>query len=479
MANARPRIAYLVSQHPIVSQTFVVREIRALRARDIDVYVIAVRGPDRPPELLSDVERDEARATAYIIGRGAHALLRAHLTTLCARPHAYLRALWEALDLRHLDVIRTLRGCAYWAEAVVAGDDMRRSGITHVHAHFASHVARFIPRIFPATYSATVHGPTELENPASSGLSARIAAASFICATSRYARSRLLLSSAAGLWSRIETTPLGVDTQRYHPRTRRTRNTHDTLQLLCVARLAEQKGHHVLLAAVDELRRAGLEFHLRLVGDGPLRPSLEAAVRARRLGAHVSFEGACSEQRVRTLYDAADMFVLTSFAEGMPVSLMEAMAMGIPCVATHVGGTAELIRDGIDGVLVPPADPSAVAQALARLAGNEGLRRHFGAAGRRRVLETYEFGACVDQLVRVFRARVFGKEPGPVVTPVAGARRLGAQSAGSQRRVSSASSSIARSLPSNQSAATSGTRTSSTGARRVTPSNASSISAAK
>lgn len=201
--------------------------------------------------------------------------------------------------------------------------------------------------------------------------------------------------------------PLGVDTGRYWPARRRTSSRAGPVRILCVARLAEQKGHHVLLAAVDELRRAGVAFHLRLVGDGPLRASLEDEVRKRNLGVHVAFEGARSEAEVRALYEEADVFVLTSFAEGMPVSIMEAMAMGIACVATHVGGTPELIRGGVDGLLVPPADVAAAAHALTLLASDEGLRARLGAAGRRRVLAAYEFDSRLEQLAEMFRTRVF------------------------------------------------------------------------
>jgi glycosyltransferase involved in cell wall biosynthesis len=408
------RIAYLISQYPTVSHTFILREVRGLRARGFDLRVIAIRGPDRPPERLTAAERDEARATYYVLGSGVGPLIRAHLATLWRRPRAYLGALWEAIEPSRLDLRHARRALAYWAEAAVVGDWMAREGVTHVHTHFTSHVGRFVARMFPVTYSATVHGPTELENRLQYGLRARVAAATFVCTSCHYVRAQLLLECPPEAWSKVDVVRLGVDTRRYRPARRAPRaGPGAPLNVLCVARLSEQKGHHILIAAAEALHRGGVDFHLHLVGDGPLRTSLESEVRRRGLETRVVFRGARNEQEVLELYAQADVFALTSFAEGVPVSLMEAMAMGIPCVATQVSGTPELIRNGIDGLLIPPADAAAAAEALARLAGDPALRARLGTAGRQRVRAEYDFEVRVDHLADVLRARGFAAHVAP------------------------------------------------------------------
>jgi len=145
---------------------------------------------------------------------------------------------------------------------------------------------------------------------------------------------------------------------------------------------------------------------LRFVGDGPDRSSLEADVAARGLGAAVVFEGAVNQDRIRALYAQADAFALASFAEGIPVVLMEAMAMEIPCVTTWITGIPELIRNGVDGLLVPPSDDAALAQALAVLMDDAAVRRRLGAAGRTRVLEAYNLSRNTERLAAIFRRRL-------------------------------------------------------------------------
>jgi len=160
------------------------------------------------------------------------------------------------------------------------------------------------------------------------------------------------------------------------------------------------------VAAVDRLARAGRAVRLRVVGDGPDRAALEHDVAARGLAGHVVFEGAVNQDRIRALYAQADAFALASFAEGIPVVLMEAMAMEIPCVTTCITGIPELVRDGIDGLLVAPSDDEALAAALGRLMDDAALRRRLGEAGRRRVEEKYDLSRNTDRLAEIFRRRL-------------------------------------------------------------------------
>ncbi|MCA1615394.1 MAG: glycosyltransferase [Acidobacteria bacterium] len=375
-------MAYLVSQYPAVNHTFILREIRQLRALGFDIHVISIAAADRPPGRLEADERDEAARTFYVKPGGFRGALAAHAATLVSRPAGYLRGLAHALKAGRLDPFKTVSQLAYFAEAVVVGRRMGRIGVSHVHSHFSSTVALHAARVFPVTMSLTIHGPAEFDDAAGFRLAEKIGRASFVCAISNFARSQLMKVSGYEDWEKIEVAPLGIDPAVFAPRP--FRESPAPFEIICVGRLAAVKAQHVLVAAVDRLARAGRDVRLRLVGDGPDRAALERDVAARSLGGRVVFEGWLNQERVRGLYGRADIFALASFAEGVPVVLMEAMAMEIPCVATTVNGIPELIRSGIDGLLVAPSDEEELARAVAALLDDAALRAaaHGRAASR-------------------------------------------------------------------------------------------------
>jgi glycosyltransferase involved in cell wall biosynthesis len=178
--------------------------------------------------------------------------------------------------------------------------------------------------------------------------------------------------------------------------------------VLCVARLVPTKGQRILIQAIAQLVEEGRFVQLRLIGDGPDRSSLEQLVRECGLSEHVFFEGSVNQDRIRSFYEAADVFALASFAEGIPVVLMEAMSMEIPCIATCVNGIPELIRDGIDGLLVSASDAGSMAAAIAHLMNDDSMRESLGKAGRLRVQQDYQHGERADHLARIFRRRLGG-----------------------------------------------------------------------
>jgi glycosyltransferase involved in cell wall biosynthesis len=186
----------------------------------------------------------------------------------------------------------------------------------------------------------------------------------------------------------------------------RDRGHGDAVEVLTVAALSRRKGHEFLIRALAELD--GAPVRLTLAGDGPERARLERLAAELGVSGAVAFEGAVAYDRVPALYDRADVFCLPSFAEGLPTVLMEAMAAGLPTVATNVNGTAELVDDGVTGILVPPARADLIAAALGRLAADADLRASMGAAGRRRVCEEYELHAAVANLRAVIEPVVRG-----------------------------------------------------------------------
>ena len=402
--DAGPRLGYLISRYPAISHTFILREVRELRRLGFQIEVASINAVDRPGAQLAGEEREEAARTWYVKAQGAGGALSANFRTLVTRPGAYLRAAWFALGLGGRDIRATVRCAFYFVEAAMVGQWMRRRGLRHLHVHFAtpaSSVGLIVTRMFPFTFSITVHGPDEFYDVPGYQLERKIAAARLLCTIGLYARSQLMKLASAEHWSKIKVTPLGVDPELFTPAPFRA--NFDTFEVICVGRLVAAKGQRVLIEAVAKLAAQGRRIRLRLVGDGPDRASLEQAVRDLNATASIVFEGAVNQDRIRNLYREAHVFALASFAEGIPVVLMEAMAMEIPCVTTWITGIPELIRDGVDGLLVGPSDETGLAEAIARLMDDTGLRKRVGAAGRSRVIEKYHLRKNVELLAGVFR----------------------------------------------------------------------------
>ena len=398
------RLAYLLSQYPAVNHVFMLREIRQLRQQGFQIQVASIRGPDRPPEAMTEVEREEARSTHYIKDASLLEVIQAHAVTLASRPLGYLRGLCVALRGAGPAPRKLLSRLLYFAEAVVAGQWMRRNRLSHVHTHYSSGVALIVARTFPVTMSATFHGPAEFEDPAGFQLAEKIGASLFSCAISFYGLSRLVYASAHSEWPKLEATPLGVDIAEFSPRP--FRENPLVFEILSVGRLAPVKGQQVMIAAVDTVVKEGRRIRLRLAGDGPDRAELEREVAYRGLSRVVIFEGNLNQDRLRAVYRASDAFVLSSFGEGLPVVLMEAMAMEIPCIATWIAGIPELIRDGVDGLLVAPGDVRSLAKAIIRLMSDAELQRRLGRSGRKRILEGYEVITNVRRFGEVLSRRL-------------------------------------------------------------------------
>jgi len=353
---------------------------------------------------LTADERAEWGVTEYIKPANPSRAVAPHLKTLLARPLPYLKAAAYTLGLCLSAPKRSATYLLYFVEAVILGSWMTQRNLGHVHSHFSSSVCLIACRIFPVTMSITIHGPAEFTDPFGFQLAEKIKASSFICAISNFARSQLMTHSGHDEWHKFEVSPLGVDPSVYAPRPFRERPA--PFEIICVGRLTSVKAQHILIEAVGALVQAGRDVRLRIVGDGPDRASLEHSVAGRALEGRVIFTGWLNQDRVLALYEESDVFALASFAEGVPVVLMEAMAMEIPCVATCINGIPELIRDGVDGLLVSPSDPEPLAEAIARLMDDAPLRRRLGEAGRRRVCDRYDLQRNAARLASIFERRL-------------------------------------------------------------------------
>jgi len=385
------RIAYLVSQYPAYSHTFILREVLQLRQFGVDIAVASINAPDRPFDKLTEVERTEAEQTFYVKAQGMAKAAAALGKTLTTQPAGLLRGLKHAFTLGGWDIKRLLYHGFYLLEAVLVGQWMRSKNLGHLHVHFATpaaSVGMLVKTVFGTSFSFTVHGPDEFYDAAGYNLPEKILAADFIFCISHYARSQVMKLSPVQAWAKLDVCRLGVDPERFTPAPKIKVNCQ--CELLCVGRLTSAKGQAILLEAVAALQSQQVPVRLTLVGMGPDGQSLKAYAEQLGISGQVRFTGAVDQDHILGYYQTADIFVLPSFAEGLPVVLMEAMAMEIPCITTAITGVPELIQNGEDGLLVAASDCEGLAAAIRQLASDPDLRRTIGQAGRNKVLAEYD-----------------------------------------------------------------------------------------
>ena len=404
-AGPPPRLAYLLSIYPAVSHTFFLNEITGLRRLGFVVDVASVNRPELAAGTGSAPEANELKTTFYIKAMSPAHIFLVLLKTLLRHPQVVFRGFRAALSLDPWNLPAMGYALFYLVEALLLGDWLRQRGHRHLHIHFGGPVATvgmLAALAWQFSYSLMIHGPEEFYDVEKFYLRRKVEAASFVLCISDYCRSQVMKVCDPAHWPKLQVVRLGVDLTKFQPAPPADRR--DVIEMICVGRFVPAKGHLILLGALAKLRRRGYNLRLRLVGDGSERSAMESFLAKERLDGSVILEGALNHEATRQKLMYADIFVLASFAEGLPIALMEAMAMEIPCVSTFVAGIPELIRDGIDGLLVPPSSEDALSAALERLIADIDLRRRFATAGRRRVRELYDLESNVGLLADTLKS---------------------------------------------------------------------------
>ena len=377
------RIAYLTGQYPRATDTFIQREVAALRASGVHVRTFSIR---KPPvtENVGPEQQAERERTRYILPPSILGLILAHTRLKFGSPLRYLRAFRLAMRTRY----RGIKGLAYaghyFIEAGILADTMRKEKLTHLHNHFGDSsctVAMLAAELGGFTFSFSLHGPGVFFEPMHWRLDEKLKRALFVSNISHFCRSQAMIFCPPEKWDRLHIIHCGVDPDLFKPVTHTGRGT----RLLTVGRLASVKGTPVLIDAVKSLLPDHPDLTLTVVGDGPEREAFEQRASALGIDNHVKFVGYQSQSQVRDRLSETDLFVLPSFAEGVPVVLMEAMAAGVPVVATRIASIAELVDDNQSGRLVPPGDGEALTGAIDALLNDPDTRNAYGRAGRRKV----------------------------------------------------------------------------------------------
>jgi len=404
------RVGYVVHTYPALSHAFIGREVAGLRRAGVEVRTLSIHRAD-DEHVLSREDREEAAATESVLPASPFRLTAAHLRAV-SHPVAYFKTLRFALGRAPAGVPARLRQLFYFGEAVYVWAWARRHRVEHLHAHLANVATddvwlasvfdRFTDRPGHWGWSFTMHGPTEFFAVERFNLAAKVAAADRVVCISDFCRSQLMLLCPPSSWDKLTVVRCGADLDRY--RFRPPRPSSSRMAVLCVGRLVQRKGQAILLEALASLR-GRVDATVTLAGSGPAEDSLRQL--AERLGVadSVTFAGPVGQDELPSLLARHDVFCLPSFAEGVPVVLMEAMAVGLPVVSTQIAGVPELVTDGSTGLLVSPGRADALAGALAALAADDALVQKLAAAGRLVVEQRFDSAQCAAQLAGEFDRR--------------------------------------------------------------------------
>jgi colanic acid/amylovoran biosynthesis glycosyltransferase len=429
------KVAYIMSRFPKITETFILYEMLAVEEQGVQVSIYPLLRP-RPtsihPEgaslfkkILERMSRSKGELLMHpeavsLVKRAHYApffsfrILADQLYYLVRRPLNYLGTLWSLLRENWGSPNYLLGSLAVFPKTVHFARLMETEGIQHVHAHFANHpaaAAYIVHRLTGIPYSFTAHG-ADLQVDQHM-LCEKISRASAVITISKYNKTFIGDKCGTGQAAKVHVIYCGVDTRVFTPRHETLGPSKQTprecLSILAIGTFYEVKGHTYLIEACRLLREQGLDFTCQLVGDGPLRETLVEQVSQSGLKEQVSFHGQLTRQEIVRMLQAADVLVVPSVPtlegrrEGIPVVLMEAMASGVPVVASHISGIPELVEDGVSGLLVEPRQPEALAAALSSLYKNPGQWKRLSVGGRDRVVNGFDLTRNADRLVQTFR----------------------------------------------------------------------------
>jgi glycosyltransferase involved in cell wall biosynthesis len=396
------RIAYFINQYPKVSHAFIQREIHALERQGFEILRISLRGWDA--ELVDAVSHQERARTRYVLQDGLRALLLAALRTLLTAPRRFLRALALAVRMGRRAERPLPYHLIYLAEACRILPWLESFGATHVHAHFGSNSAEVVMlahALGGPPYSFTVHGPYEFDKPEFLGIDEKMRRAAFVVAVSSYGRGQLYRWVEHVHWHKIKIVHGGLEADFHAVEATAPAAAP---RLVCVGRLCAEKGQLLLVEAARRLAAKDVQFELVLVGDGEMRGEIEALIGRYALGKQIRMTGSITTERLREEILQARGLVLPSLAEGLPMVIMEAMALRRPVLTTYVAGIPELVRSGENGWLFPAGSvgdlTAAIEDFLSRSAGE---LRAMGEAGHARALERHSIDVEAAKLAGLFR----------------------------------------------------------------------------
>jgi colanic acid/amylovoran biosynthesis glycosyltransferase len=402
------RLAYITGEYPRATDTFVQRDIAALRNCGAEVFSFSVR-KTAEEHMVGPEQRAERARTFYILAAANPiTLLLAHTLLFLQSPGRYLKALALAWSIREKGIKGTLYHLFYFAEAGILAREVQKKNIDHLHNHFAvanGNVTMLAAALCNRSFSFSIQGPSVFFEAYRWRLDEKIKRALFVRCISNFCRSQCMIFSSPEKWNRLHIIHCGVEPALFKV----VNHQPESKRILYVGRLAAVKGIPILLESMVQIKVTHPNVHLTIVGDGPDRNMLEAMAANLQVADCIDFVGYKSQAEVRAYLQQSDIFVLPTFAEGLPIVFMEALASGVPVVSTQVAGNSDLVENGVNGYLVPPGDRVSLADRIQMLLSNAELRNQFGAAGRAKVEAEFNIDHEVALLYRVMQSALKGQ----------------------------------------------------------------------
>ena len=400
LKNQTMRLAYLTSQYPATSHTFISREVAALRELEVSVETFSIRPPTEN-ELNDDALKKEAEGTFTVLRQPPTTIFAAQAIVLFTSPAGYFRTMGRALAHRPPGLRGWAMAFVYFAEALVLARELKRRGITRLHNHFANAgaiVGFLAAGLLHMPWSFTMHGISETDYPAGLLLARKIEAADFVACVSYFGRAQAMRLVSPDHWAKLHVVRCGLPLSTLPTPSAKL----DEDRIICVGRLSPEKGQVGLLEAFAGISSGAPGAQLVFVGDGPEAADLRARSQALGIADKVTFTGRLGEQETLEQIASSDILVLPSFMEGLPIVLMEAMALGTSVIASRVAGIPELVEDGKSGLLFTPSNWDELAACISRLLGNDGLRRTLAENAKAAVATEFEITKSTNQLRSLF-----------------------------------------------------------------------------
>jgi glycosyltransferase involved in cell wall biosynthesis len=399
------KLLYIIGTYPRLTETFIDREIRTLEELGTEIKIVSVR---RPSGALSQEQANLIDRIKYLLPVDIGSLLMGHIRYAVGRPGKFFGAFFYLLSCPHPSFRSRIKTFLHFGEGVYAANELRRVPFDHIHAHFmdrAATVALVISRLLGVPYSLTAHAGDIYVDPIL--LQEKMAGAKFITTCTGYNKAHLEQFGEGLFNHKLFCIYHSLMVDDYNAR--EPRGSDESL-ILSVGQLKERKGFNYLLLACRLLADRGITFKCQIVGEGPQRASLETQIKELSLENLVQLCGALPHENVIEKYQQANLFVLPAILaadgdrDGIPNVILEAMAMNLPVVSTDHSAIPEVVIDGVNGLLVSPADEHALADALEKILTNPGLGKTLGSRGRQIVVEKFDPVTNSKLLLDQFRA---------------------------------------------------------------------------
>ena len=405
MNGKTPSIIYIIGTYPGLTTTFIDREVMALRSMGVRLQILSIR---QPWTKLSAEQEALRKDVTYLLPVKWIPLIISHLSYALTKPKRFFSTLVYLLTRPHPSLRAKLMTLIHFVEGVYAAYMLRHTPGQHLHAHFidrAATVALVASRLLGIPYSVTAHASDIYVNPVL--LKEKLTNAKFASTCTAYNRSYLSQFGKDLFNHKLLCIYHGLELERYvneqHTRTGRP-------IILSVGQLQERKGLSYLVEACGILRDRGVQFECRIIGEGPLRPTLQEQIHQLELEDYVRLVGALPHEEVIAQYQEATVFALPAILgkdgdrDGIPNVILEALSMGLPVVSTAHSGIPEVIEEGVNGLLVPPEDAQAFSSALERLICDPEMGNAFGKAGRKIVADRFNPEKNARRLLEAFVA---------------------------------------------------------------------------